>query len=40
MDFVFRNCSKVIVMDHGKKIAEGSPAEIENNQKILEAYLN
>ncbi len=40
MDFVFRNCDRVIVMDDGKKIAEGSPTEIENNKEILEAYLN
>ena len=40
MDFVFKNCDKVIVMDHGKKIAEGTPAEIEHNTDILEAYLN
>jgi ABC-type branched-subunit amino acid transport system ATPase component len=40
MDFVFKNCDKVIVMDDGKKIAEGTPSEIENNREILEAYLN
>jgi len=40
MNFVFKNCDKVIVMDHGKKIAEGTPAEIEHNTDILEAYLN
>jgi len=40
MDFVFKNCDKVIVMDHGKKIAEGTPAEIEKSTDILEAYLN
>ncbi len=40
MDFVFRNCSKVIVMDDGKKIADGTPSEIQDNKEILEAYLN
>jgi len=40
MDFVFKNCDKVIVMDDGKKIKEGTASEIENDQQILEAYLN
>ena len=40
MDFLFKNCDKVIVMDHGKKIKEGTSSEIENDQEILEAYLN
>lgn len=32
-------CDQVIVLDHGKKIAEGLPNDILENQKILEAYL-
>lgn len=40
MDFVFRNCSNIIVMDHGNKIAEGTPSEINSNREILESYLN
>ena len=30
---------KVIVLDHGEKIAEGSPAEVHNNEEVLRAYL-
>ena len=32
-------CKKIIVLDHGQKIAEGEPKEIWENQKVVEAYL-
>lgn len=39
MNFVMDLSEKVIVMDYGKTLAEGTPSEIQNNPKVLEAYL-
>lgn len=39
MKTVMSLCDKITVLDFGQKLAEGSPDEIINNKKVIEAYL-
>jgi branched-chain amino acid transport system ATP-binding protein len=39
MKLVMSVCDRVLVLDYGRKIAEASAAEVQNNPKVIAAYL-
>jgi ABC-type branched-subunit amino acid transport system ATPase component len=32
-------CDRLVVLDHGRRLAEGSPAKVRENEAVIEAYL-
>jgi branched-chain amino acid transport system ATP-binding protein len=39
MRVIMSVCDRLVVIDHGTKIAEGSPQEVAVNEQVIEAYL-
>lgn len=39
MGAIMRACQRIIVLDQGKKIAEGTPQEVRSNPRVIQAYL-
>jgi ABC-type branched-subunit amino acid transport system ATPase component len=39
MRVVMNACDRIVVLDHGEKICEGSPGEVRRSPAVVKAYL-
>ena len=39
MDFVMSLCTRILVLAEGRILAEGTPDEIRNDKRVIDAYL-
>lgn len=40
LDAVMQTCDRVVFMDAGAKVSEGTPEEVRNDPKVIEAYID